>query len=97
METQDPVNTRPFDPIELADSVGASLEEALVRIGEKSPVGNVLRFFRFKHLPPNLRIESSRFAQLALWIAAASSNPETTAALRKLLEAKDCAVRAVLP
>jgi hypothetical protein len=39
---------------------------------------------------------SELFANLAHEVAAASSNPETTVALRKLLESKDAAVRAVL-
>lgn len=60
----------------------------------KSPIEFVLQFFRCDHLPPNLRAVSQPFRDLAEQIAAGPSNAETTAALRKLLEAKDCAVRA---
>ncbi len=58
----------------------------------------LLRFFAFDHLPADLRAASMPFAVLALHIAATlPSNAERTVALRKLLEAKDCAVRALLP
>lgn len=55
------------------------------------------QFFRFAHLPPHLQAVSKPFGELATqMIATLPSNPERTAALRKLLEAKDCAVRALL-
>ncbi|NOT09270.1 MAG: hypothetical protein HOP28_13830 [Gemmatimonadales bacterium] len=58
----------------------------------------LLRFFAFGHLPPHLQEISAPFGVLAQQVAErAPENPETTVALRKLLEAKDCAVRAVLP
>lgn len=57
----------------------------------------VLRFFTYAHLPPHLQEISRPFGELAAQIAArAPSDPETTVALRKLLEAKDAAVRAVV-
>jgi len=57
----------------------------------------MLKFFRFEHLPENLRQISKPFCELAMNIAAGlPRNPERTACLRKLLEAKDCAVRTVL-
>lgn len=58
---------------------------------------NLLRFFRFDHLPANLQEVSRAFAELAHDCARRSPNdPETSTALRKLLEAKDAAVRAAL-
>lgn len=60
------------------------------------PIAHVLQFFEFDHLPPHLAAISRPFSRLAQLVAAGSSNPETTVALRKLLEAKDAAVRAVL-
>lgn len=57
---------------------------------------HVLQFFAFGHLPPNLQVVASPFERMARTIAGQSNNPETTVALRKLLEAKDAAVRAVL-
>jgi hypothetical protein len=55
----------------------------------------MLQFFTYDHLPPALREVSARFSVLADWIVQElPRNPERTVALRKLLEAKDCAVRA---
>lgn len=60
-------------------------------------VEHVLRFFAYDHLPLHLQEVSRPFADLAKQTAQrAPSNPETTVALRKLLEAKDAAVRAML-
>lgn len=67
---------------------------------EKPPrhpaVAGVLQFFSYSHLPPHLREISGPFCALAERVADGPSNAETTVALRKLLEAKDAAVRAVL-
>lgn len=61
-------------------------------------VAALMRFFAYQHLPPNLQAISAPFGVLAEQVAnRAPDNPETSACLRKLLEAKDCAVRAVLP
>lgn len=58
----------------------------------------LLRFFEYKHLPEPMRSVSMRFHHLAGVIdSTIPRNPERTVALRKLLEAKDAAVRAVLP
>lgn len=55
------------------------------------------QFFAHDHLPPHLAAISRPFADLAREVIAnLPSNPERTVALRKLLEAKDCAVRALL-
>jgi hypothetical protein len=57
----------------------------------------MLQFFAYAHLPERLQTVSAPFGKLADTIVAiCPRNPERTAALRKLLEAKDCAVRAVL-
>lgn len=57
----------------------------------------ILQFFESGHLPPHLREVSERFAVLAHHLAGTLPfNLETHQALRKLLEAKDCSVRAVL-
>lgn len=63
-------------------------------------VAGVLRFFAYDHLPEHLQAISKPFSDLATQVADRSLNgadgPETTVALRKLLEAKDAAVRAAL-
>ena len=60
-----------------------------------SPPERMLRWFRYEHLPAHLQSFSKPFADLAHWLVAATpASPERTVALRKLLEAKDAAVRA---
>jgi hypothetical protein len=57
----------------------------------------MMQFFAYAHLPPHLQDISKPFGDLAQWMVDnLPSNPERTAGLRKLLEAKDCAVRAKL-
>jgi hypothetical protein len=56
----------------------------------------LMKFFAFNHLPPLLASVSAPFGELAWRIAFGPQNAEATVALRKLLEAKDCAVRAAL-
>lgn len=61
------------------------------------PLDRMLQFFRFAHLPAHLAAISAPFAELAVrLVTELPPDPERTAALRKLLEAKDCAVRARL-
>jgi hypothetical protein len=60
---------------------------------------DILEFFRFDHLPAHLQEISRPFGELAAEMAKRSEGgycAETEAGLRKLLEAKDCAVRAAL-
>lgn len=60
----------------------------------KSPL---MQFFEYAHLPAHLQAVSKPFGELAKQIEdTLPANPEKTTALRKLLEAKDCAVRAFL-
>lgn len=56
---------------------------------------HIAQFFAWTHLPPELQEVSAPFQVLAKQIIdTLPRNPERTAALRKLLEAKDAAVRA---
>jgi hypothetical protein len=57
-----------------------------------------LRFFEYEHLPPALQKVSKPFGDLAFDLAStrALQGPELTVGLRKLLEAKDCMVRAAV-
>lgn len=72
-------------------------------------VESLLEFFEYEHLPPHLQQVSKHFHWLAWALVGqapvgpssthkqiALSGPELTVALRKLLEAKDCAVRAAI-
>jgi hypothetical protein len=55
----------------------------------------ILQFFTYRHLPPELGAISKHFADLADdLVAQLPRNTERSVALRKLLEAKDAAVRA---
>lgn len=55
----------------------------------------ILHFFRYAHLPDNLAAASAPFCGLAIHIVTTlPRNAERSTALRKLLEAKDAAVRA---
>jgi hypothetical protein len=58
----------------------------------------ILQFFdQHRHLRPDLAEVGEIFGQAAVLLATSlPRNPERTTALRKLLEAKDAAVRAVL-
>jgi hypothetical protein len=57
----------------------------------------MLQFFAYAHLPAHLQEISKPFGELAeRMVATLPRNPERSAGLRKLLEAKDCAVRAQL-
>jgi ATP-dependent Clp protease ATP-binding subunit ClpA len=57
----------------------------------------LLQFFAYEHLPEHLQEHSKPFGDLARrLVETLPRNPERTMALRKLLEAKDCAERAKL-
>lgn len=57
----------------------------------------ILQFFAYEHLPERLQAVSKPFHDLAHGLTKTlPRNPERTVALRKLLEAKDAAVRARL-
>jgi hypothetical protein len=76
----------------LMDDVREELEKAIVESGDR-----LLPFFRFSHLPDGLQGTSQQFASLAItMVTTIPQNAERTVALRKLLESKDCAVRALL-
>lgn len=57
----------------------------------------ILQFFEYEHLPPRLQALSQPFHELAHNLCE-SLEPcaERTAGLRKLLEGKDCMVRAAV-
>jgi hypothetical protein len=66
-----------------------------------APTEHILQFFEYMHLPAHLQEVARPFCELAKTLVDPSGsplprNPERTVALRKLLEAKDAAVRAAL-
>ena len=67
---------------------------------DNSNVEHIMQFFSYEHLPQHMQKVSAPFCELAKSIVAEGTglprNPERIVALRKLLEAKDAAVRAFL-
>lgn len=58
----------------------------------------ILKFFAYAHLPERLQSVSKPLGDLAQAMETMlPAGPEKSAGLRKLLEAKDCFVRAALP
>lgn len=58
---------------------------------------HILKYFDFHHLPESLKRISQPVGELAQTMEAElPDGPEKSAGLRKLLEAKDCFVRAAL-
>lgn len=61
-----------------------------------SPIEHIMQYFDYNHLPEHMKVVSKKFAELADYLSIVlPNNPETTVALRKLLESKDAAVRSV--
>jgi ferritin-like protein len=81
-------------PIETADkNLKQWAEQALT----KEALEPMLQFFGYAHLPEKMQAISRPFGELAQSLVdTLPRNPERTGALRKLLEAKDCAVRAMI-
>lgn len=79
------------------------LTEGLATARARNPHHVILRWFAFEHLGGAERRIGREFARMALFMAteltvvAPGAGPETTAGLRKLLEARDCALRASMP
>ena len=79
------------------------IANAAAALGDKmagnqiQPVEHIMQFFAYQHLPPALQAVSKPFGDMAEKIVTdLPRNPERTVALRKLLEAKDAAVRAFI-
>jgi hypothetical protein len=57
----------------------------------------IIKYFAYAHLPPQLQEVSKPIGNLATFLdTVLPDGDEKTAGLRKLLEAKDCFVRAAL-
>lgn len=57
----------------------------------------IMKYFEYEHLPEHLKAISKPIAELAKQMdTLLADSPEKSAGLRKLLEAKDCLVRAML-
>jgi len=66
-------------------------------VDKKAECAELMKNFEYAHLPPHLQEVSKPFCEIAHKLELAiSANTEHAAGLRKLLEAKDCFVRACL-
>lgn len=60
-------------------------------------VNPIMKYFEYAHLPPHLQVVSKPIGELAKQMDCSLPDcEEKFAGLRKLLEAKDCLVRAAL-
>lgn len=88
--------------MEVAESIARAVSplaapRAPVDGQQSMPVDRMLQFFAYQHLRPDLQAISKPMHDMAVWIINyLPANPERAVALRKLLESKDCAVRAQL-
>ncbi len=84
---------------EIKVRVNASPSDETKRATEPMKATNqILRFFDCEHLPPNLKVVGAPLRDVAHQMTESlPPSAELSAGLRKLLEAKDCFVRAALP
>lgn len=74
-----------------------TMEEAVIRTDATLSKNQIMQFFAYSHLPPHLQRVSRPFALLAQEMDQnMPDGPEKSTGLRKLLESKDCMVRAVI-
>jgi hypothetical protein len=69
----------------------------LAKMEDTQMSNRLIQFFSYEHLPAHLQAISKRCGELAQYMdETLDENAEKTVGLRKLLEAKDCFVRALL-
>lgn len=86
-----------FDRVTHADKqteLAKAARDELEALAKEEPI---VKYFAWTHLPPFLANVSKPFGDMALEICKLPRSAERAAGLRKLLEAKDCIVRAALP
>ena len=91
-DTRDPDKIR-----QIVDNLNKSGIAHLPPETELSMPDPIMKYFAYDHLPEHLQAVSKPFCDVATWMSESlPDGPEKSAGLRKLLEAKDCAVRAAL-
>ncbi len=79
------------------ERVGAHLKEVALLEDRHPATTGLLRYFEYAHLPEHLQVISQISHDAAHeMVRRLPDGPELTTGLRKLLEAKDCFVRAAL-
>lgn len=77
--------------------ISADLQHRAEQAAQAASPSPILRYFTYAHLPAHLQGISATMAEVARTLdAELPSGAEKSAGLRKLLEAKDCFVRAAL-
>lgn len=78
-----------------SDNPNPSGKSSGIGPGYTDSTNPIMKFFSYGHLPVQFQETSKKFFDLAAWIdETLPNNAEKATALRKVLEAKDCAVRA---
>lgn len=90
-----------FNPMTVKPVAGRGLEVFTAEVINTKELimseERMMKWFEFEHLPEHLKVVSIKFYEIACSVCAlVEPGPERTVALRKLLEAKDAAVRAKL-
>jgi hypothetical protein len=86
----------PTDGLELEESITEQTQRPEIAPESHHAMG-VMQFFSYAHLPQHLQEVSAPFSNVAWHIVATlPENRQRELALEKLIEAKDCAVRARL-
>lgn len=86
-------------PIMHQNSIYAETKNSVYILGKPAPEPEkheLLQFFGYAHLPKHLQAVSKLFHDLAHTLNLLPDNSQKTGTLSRLLEAKDCAVRAAL-
>lgn len=92
------IKDRDLLPFIRDDNTGPSLVNT-IEIGPEGTIEKaepIIKYFEYSHLPQHLQEVSKPIGELAKQMASLPECAERTAGLRKLLEAKDCFVRAAL-
>ena len=93
-DREQPQKDQVGDLVEKQDKEDRERTEIILAQRSHTPI---IEHFLFMHLPPHLRSHSRPFANLASSLVDnMPGSAELTAGLRKLLESKDCVVRARL-
>lgn len=92
------INGRAFEQFHLGEEYYIDISRAgEMPLSAAGSSERMLQWFNYGHLPSHLQAASRPFYDLALHVIETTDpGPERTVALRKLLEAKDAAVRAKL-
>lgn len=97
VNTPEPALLGPRGAVAQHDYIGSREWFATIAKDRHPATSHLMRYFAWTHLPDPLRAVSAPFGSLAsALLDQLPDGPELTTALRKLVEAKDCAIRAMV-